>query len=88
MNEEYEVMETEENEVYESEKDYSSLLGAGVLVAGGALAYKGGEILVKKAVIPLAKKAKAHIPFLNKKEEPDAEAPAETEVEVITEEEK
>lgn len=85
MNEEYEVMETEETEVYEGGKDYSSLVGAGVLVAGGALAYKGGEILVKKAVIPGAKWLKGKIPFLNKKEEPDAEAPAETEVEVVEE---
>ena len=85
MNEEYEVMETEENEVYEGSKDHSGLVGGLVLATGGALAYKGGEVLVKKAIIPGAKWLKKKLPIFNKKEEPGAEAQAETEVEVVEE---
>ena len=85
MNEEYEVMETEETEVYEGSKDYSGLIGAGVIAGGSVLVYEGGKFVTKKFIIPGAKKVKKLIPFLNKKEEPDAEAPEETEVEVVEE---
>ena len=80
MNEFDEIM-TEENEVvetYDGGKDHSDLIGAGVLVAGGALAYKGGEILVKKVIVPGARKLWDKRPWRKDVVDPD-------EIEVIEE---
>lgn len=82
MNEfdEMEVMETEES--YDSRKDYSEYVGAGVIALAGVAIYEGGKQLGKRVIKPAFGKLKEKVGPLRKKKDEVVE-----EAEVVTESE-
>lgn len=82
MNEFDEMNVTEVEESYDSRKDYSEYVGAGVIALAGVAIYEGGKQLGKRVIKPAFGKLKEKVGPLRKKKDEVVE-----EAEVITESE-
>lgn len=82
MNEFDEMNVTEVEESYDSRKDYSEYVGAGVIALAGVAIYEGGKQLGKRVIKPAFGKLKEKVGPLRKKKDEVVE-----EAEVVTESE-